>query len=130
LSSTPDLPQWLSDAIDSLAAGDVDGWTRIYTPDAVHEFPFAPEGNVRRLQGREEIAAYMAHLPERIRFGTFSDVRVREVGDELIIEADGHHHRVSDGTPFDLSYVWFMTLHDGRVSRWRDYMSPQRPGSK
>ena len=66
----------------------------------------------------------MCQLLELIRFGSLSDVRVREVGRELIIEAIGHHRRVSDDTAMDLSYVWFLTLLDGKVTQFRDYMNP------
>ena len=122
MSPTSTLPEWFARAISSLQAGNVDGWMDIYTPDAVHEFPFAVEGAVRQLTGRDAIAAYMRRLPEIIRFGSLSDVRVREAGDELIIEATGHHRRVADDTPRDLGYVWFITLRDGQVAHFRDYM--------
>ncbi len=124
MSPTSTLPLWFSRAIDALKAGDVDGWVQIYAPDAVHEFPFAPPGAPRRLEGRDAIAAYLRQLPGRIRFGALSDVRVREAGDELIIEATGHHHRLRDETPSDLSYVWFITRRDGQVAHIRDYMNP------
>jgi len=124
MSSTSVLPGWLARALESLQAGDIDGWMSIYAPGAVHEFPFAPEGAVRSLAGRDTIAAYMRALPARIRFGSLSDVRVRETGDEVIVEATGHHHRVSDGAPRDISYVWFIARRDGRVTRIRDYMNP------
>jgi ketosteroid isomerase-like protein len=126
MSPTSTLPKWFSDAVDSLAAGDTDAWSKIYAPDAVHEFPFTREGVARRLEGRDEIAAYMSLLPGRIRFGAFSDVRVREVGDELIVEAEGHHHRL-DGAPFDVRYIWFITVRDGLVSLFRDYTLPLQP---
>ncbi len=121
---TSTLPGWFARAIEALQAGNIDGWTEIYAPDAVHEFPFAPEGAIRRLEGRDAIAAYMRQLPQRIRFGSLSDVRVREAGDEVIIEATGHHRRVADDTPRDLNYVWFITLSDGKVISIRDYMNP------
>jgi uncharacterized protein len=124
MSPTSSLPGWFARAIEALQAGDVNGYLEIYAPDAVHEFPFAPEGAVRCLEGREAITAYMRQLPERIRFGSLSDVRVREAGDELIIEATGHHRSIPDGTPRDLSYVWFITLRDGQVTHIRDYMNP------
>jgi uncharacterized protein len=121
---TSHLPKWFAHAIEALQAGNIDGWMQIYAPDAVHEFPFAPEGAIRGLEGRDAIAAYMNQLPQRIRFGSLSDVRVREAGDELIIEATGHHQRIPDGTPRVLSYVWFITLRDGKVTHFRDYMNP------
>jgi hypothetical protein len=55
------------------------------------DFPFAAEGQAKRLEGRDEIAAYMRQLPGRITFGSFENIRVREIGDEVIMEADGHH---------------------------------------
>jgi hypothetical protein len=66
----------------------------------------------------------MGQLPKLIRFGSLSDVRVREVSNELIIEATGQHRSVSDDTPRELSYVWFITLRDGQVTHFRDYMNP------
>jgi uncharacterized protein len=124
MSPASALPEWFARAVESLATGDVDGWMAIYARDAVHEFPFAPEGATRRLEGRDAIAAYMSQLPARIRFGPLSDVRVREAGNELIVEATGHHRRVADDAPRELSYVWFITHEDGRVSHFRDYMNP------
>ncbi len=121
---TSTLPPWFTRAIEALQAGNIDGWMDIYTPDAVHEFPFAPEGTPQSLEGRDAIAAYMSQLPSRIRFGSLSDVRVRQADDELIIEATGHHHRLPENTPRDLSYIWFITLRGGKASHIRDYMNP------
>ncbi|MGF6935063.1 ketosteroid isomerase-like protein [Paraburkholderia sp. UCT70] len=124
MAPTSDLPEWLVSALKALQAGDVDGWMKMYAADPVHEFPFAPAGWVTKLEGRHAIASYMAHLLASIRLGSFSDVRARQVGNELIVEATGHHRRVSDNAPWELSYVWFITLREGRVTHFRDYMNP------
>ena len=124
MSPVTSLPEWLARASEALTAGHIDGWMEIYAPDAVHEFPFAPEGAPSRLVGRDAIIAYMRQLPGRIRFGHFSDIRVREAGDELIVEATGHHRNVADDTPRDISYVWFITRRNGHVTHFRDYMNP------
>ena len=124
MSPTSDLPSWFEQALGSLRSGDVEGWMTIYAPDAIHEFPFAPEGAPRALVGRDAIAAYMRQLPSLIRFGALSDVRSRQAGDELIVEATGHHQRIADGIARDLSYVWFITRQNGKVTRFRDYMNP------
>ena len=79
---------------------------------------------MHRLEGRDAIADYMRNLPRRMRFGSFSDVRVREAGEEVIIEATGHHRNIADDTPRDLDYVWFITRRDGQVTHFRDYMNP------
>lgn len=128
MASASVVPGWLADAFDCLAAGDVDGWASIYSPDAVHEFPFAPREDERRLVGRDAIAARLREVFDaekgRLRFGSFDNVRVREAGDEVIIEGDGHHRRTTDGTPVEIGCVWFITRHDGQVTRFRDYMNP------
>ncbi len=124
MSPTSSLPEWFALAIQALQKGDINGWMEIYASDAVHEFPFSPAGGVDRLEGRETIATYMSQLPSRIRFGPLTDVLVREAGDELIIEAVGHHQRVSDSAPRDIRYVWFITRRDGKVTHIRDYMNP------
>jgi len=126
MSFTTDFPDWLADALDALKSGDVDGWMEIYAPDAVHEFPFAPEGGVGRLDGRDEIRGYMSGVVNAglLRFGPYSDVRVRDAGDETIVEANGNHERTSDDAPLLLSYVWFITRRDGLVTHFRDYMNP------
>jgi uncharacterized protein len=125
--SADTFPQWLSDAIDGLASGNVDAWMDVFNDDAVHEFPFAAPGALQRLEGKEAIKRFMVDIAGRIRFGTFSDVQVRETGDEVVIEAEGHHWDAATGDPFDLRYVWIITRRDGRVTRLRDYMGPRRP---
>lgn len=124
MSPTSVLPNWLEQATKALQASDINGWMTIYDPDATHEFPFAPDGAPRVLIGREAIGAYMSQLPTMIHFGALSDVAVREAGDELIVEATGHHLRVSDNAAREISYVWIITLRDGKVRRFRDYMNP------
>lgn len=121
---TYSLPTWFASAVESLRSGDLDSWMNIYTDDAIHEFPFASDNAPSRLVGRGAIAAYLQHLPELVRFGSFTYENVRELGDELIIEATGHHRRVLDDAPRDVSYVWFIKLRDGKVSQFRDYMNP------
>jgi uncharacterized protein len=64
-----------------------------------------------------------------VEFESFEDLRVREAGDELIVEATGHGKRPGTGEPFHMRYVWFITHQDGRVSRFRDYTFPLRPRS-
>lgn len=126
MTPTNEFPDWLGSALDALISGDVDGWMNIYAPDAVHEFPFAPDDGIHRLEGRGEIQAYMSGVTDAglLRFGPFSDIRVREVDDETIVEANGHHQRTSDGAPLALSYVWFITRRNGLVTQFRDYMNP------
>ncbi|WP_031468810.1 nuclear transport factor 2 family protein [Sciscionella sediminilitoris] len=124
MAPTSTLPDWLSRSLDALKSGDVDGYLEMYAPDAVHEFPFAPEGAPRRLEGRAAIADYMRGLPGLLRFGPFTDIRVRQAEDETIVEFTGHHHSIPDDAPRDIDYVFIITRRDGEVTHIRDYMNP------
>ncbi|MCA1220615.1 nuclear transport factor 2 family protein [Streptomyces sp. 8L] len=124
---TEELPPWLSDAMQGLVSGNLDAWMDAFAEDAVHEFPFAAPGAPRRLEGKEAIRTFMTALSGHLRFGGLSDVRVRETGEDTVIEAEGHHRDGATGAPFDLRYVWIITRRDGRVTRLRDYMGPRRP---
>lgn len=121
--TTATAPAWLARALEALRAGDVAGFLQMYDDDAVHEFPFAPEGRPKRLEGKAAITEYMSKLPATGRLDSL-DMQVREVGDEVIVEASGHGKRPGSGEPFQRQYVWFITHKNGRVSRFRDYMNP------
>lgn len=124
MTTTPVLPDWFAKALDAMIAGDVAGWMSIYAPDAVHEFPWVPEGRVQRLEGWHAINEYMGRLASggRLRFGSFEVIGSHESEDALVVELIGHHFRGE--TPVELGYVSVMTLRNGKVTRFRDYMNP------
>lgn len=122
MTTTSTAPAWFTKAIDAFRAGDIATYLEMYADDAVHEFPFAPEGRPSRLEGKAAITAYMSQIPRTSRVDSF-DMNVRVVGDELIVEATSHGTR-ADGKPFHGQYVWFLTHVNGRVSYFRDYMNP------
>jgi ketosteroid isomerase-like protein len=123
------IPEWLVTAAMGLATGDVDAWMQMYADDAVHEFPFAANGAVQRLDGKPAIRAYMAAMGGSVRFGTLDDVHVRELPDGVLVEAEGHHFDAVTGAAFDLRYLWIITRRDGLVIRLQDYMGPRRPAA-
>ncbi|MDQ2739063.1 MAG: nuclear transport factor 2 family protein [Actinomycetota bacterium] len=127
MSDEPLLPKWLAESAIGLASGDIDAWMAMYADDAVHEFPFAAPGAVQRLVGKDDIRAYMTAMSGSVQFGSLDDVRVRQWGDGVLIEAQGHHVDAVTGAPFELRYLWIITRQDGLVTRLSDYMGPRRP---
>ena len=124
---TAQLPDWFATALEGLRTGDVDRFIAIYGENAVHEIPGAQPPRPARLEGRATIAAYMEHLPERVRFESFEVHSAHEDGDQLIVEAEAHGARLDNNEPFDMRYVWFVTHDGGHVSHFRDYMVPLPP---
>lgn len=90
------------------------------------EFPFAPQGRPRRLEGREAVAAYMRAYPDHIDLHDFPELRIHETTDPatIVVEMRGVGRLVRTGAPFDMTYIAVVTVRDGRIAAYRDYWNP------
>ena len=106
-----------------LLAGDFTGWMDLWAEDAVMEFPFAPPGRPRRLDGRAAVAAYMAGFAELIRLDTIEERAVHRTGDPevIVVEMSARGQLVPTGSPYEMSYVAVLTVRDGLIAHYRDY---------
>ncbi|WP_030608562.1 nuclear transport factor 2 family protein [Streptomyces sclerotialus] len=105
---------------------DIAAWTGLWAEDGVMEFPFAPEGWPRRLEGKEAVAAYMRHYPGHIDLHDFPDLRIHRTEDPetIVVEMRGVGRLVKTGKPFDMTYIAVVTVREGRISSYRDYWNP------
>ncbi|MBB5121853.1 phenazine biosynthesis protein PhzA/PhzB [Streptomyces eurocidicus] len=105
---------------------DIPAWTGLWADDAVMEFPFAPPGWPRRLEGREAVAAYMRDYPDHIDLHDFPDLRIHETTDPatLVAEMRGTGRVTATGRPFEMTYIAVVTAHNGRFTSYRDYWNP------
>ncbi len=105
---------------------DISGWVALWAEDGVMEFPFAPEGRPRRLEGREAVAAYMRPYPDHIDLHDFPDLRIHETTDPgtIVAEMRGVGRLVETGRPYDMTYIAVVTVRDGRITSYRDYWNP------
>ncbi|WP_217168249.1 nuclear transport factor 2 family protein [Streptomyces sp. AC512_CC834] len=105
---------------------DMDGWVGLWADNGVMEFPFAPDGRPRRLEGREAVAAYMRHYPDHIDLHDFPDLHIHETTDTrtVVVEMRGVGRLVQTGAPFDMTYIAVVTAEDGRFTSYRDYWNP------
>ncbi|MFD7293610.1 nuclear transport factor 2 family protein [Streptomyces sp. NPDC059897] len=105
---------------------NISGWVGLWAEDGVMEFPFAPPGRPRRLNGREAVATYMRHYPDHIDLHDFPELRIHETTDPrtIVVEMRGVGRLVETGGPFDMSYVAVVTVEDGHITSYRDYWNP------
>ncbi|WP_411117295.1 nuclear transport factor 2 family protein [Streptomyces sp. 058-1L] len=108
------------------AAGRVDEWVTLFAPDAVLEFPFAPDGVERRVAGRDALVAHMRHFPETFDV-EFGDLVFHETVDPSLVIAEFR----STGTarPTGKSYEQtcisvVRTDDDARITHYLDYWNP------
>lgn len=105
---------------------DIAAWVALWAEDGRMEFPFAPEGRPRQLQGRDAVAAYMRHYPDHIDLHDFPELRIHQTTDAetIVVEMRGVGRVVRTGAPFDMRYIAVVTIHDGRITSYRDYWNP------
>ncbi|MEU5540440.1 nuclear transport factor 2 family protein [Streptomyces sp. NPDC020362] len=105
---------------------DIDGWVGLWADDGVMEFPFAPDGWLRRLEGRRAVAAYMRDYPDHIDLHDFPDLRIHETTDPrtIVVEMRGVGRLVQSDSPFDMTYIAVVSVRHGRITAYRDYWNP------
>ncbi|RII08748.1 putative PhzA/B-like protein [Streptomyces sp. YIM 130001] len=105
---------------------DIPAWTDLWAEDALMEFPFAPDGWPRRLEGREAVGAYMRDYPDHIDLHDFPELQVHRTTDPetIVVEMRGVGRLVETGRPFDVNYIVVVTVRDGRITSCRDYWNP------
>ncbi|WP_395298172.1 nuclear transport factor 2 family protein [Kitasatospora hibisci] len=116
-----------------LLAKDIPGWVGLWAEHGVMEFPFAPPGRPRRLEGRAAVADYIRDYPDHIDLHDFPDLRIHETTDDgtIVVEMRGVGRVVATGAPFDMTYIAVVTVEDGRFTAYRDYWNPlavEQPG--
>ncbi|MFF5515404.1 nuclear transport factor 2 family protein [Streptomyces coeruleorubidus] len=105
---------------------DIDAWVGLWAEDGVMEFPFAPPGRPRRLEGKEAVAAYMRPYPDHIDLHDFPDLRIHRTTDPetIVAEMRGVGRLVKTDSPYDMTYVAVVTVRDGLIASYRDYWNP------
>ncbi len=97
----------------------------LFCPDGVMETPYVSPGSPGRWQG-PAIAAHLGTLSGVIRLADFSLVAAypAQDGATTVLEYDGTVHLEKKGTRFRQRYVGIVTLRDGRIALWREYLNP------
>nr|WP_145488663.1 MULTISPECIES: nuclear transport factor 2 family protein [Streptomyces] len=113
---------------------DIPAWVALWAEDGLMEFPFAPDGRPRRLEGKEAIAAYMRPYPDHIDLHDFPDLRIHQTTEPetIVVEMRGVGRMVATGAPFDMTYIAVVTVRDGHFTSYRDYWNPlavKEPGT-
>jgi ketosteroid isomerase-like protein len=105
---------------------DIPAWVDLWAEDGTMEFPFAPPGRPRRLEGKEAVAAYMRPYPDHIDLHDFPEVRIHETTDPetIVVEMRGVGRVVATDGPFETTYVAVVTVRDGLIVSYRDYWDP------
>ncbi|MER7659996.1 MULTISPECIES: nuclear transport factor 2 family protein [unclassified Streptomyces] len=105
---------------------DIPAWVDLWDEAGVFEFPFAPDGRPKRLEGKAAVADYMRGYPDHIDLHDFPYVEIHRTltPETIVVEMRGVGRLVETGSPFDMSYIAVVTVQNGLITRYRDYWNP------
>jgi ketosteroid isomerase-like protein len=112
--------------LDFLLAKDMRGYLGLWHEDAVAEFPFAPAGFPRRLDGIAALTDYLVDYPETLNIARITHLAVHETADPTVVVAEfgATGTVVATGKPYEISYIAVVTVVDGTIRHYRDYWDP------
>ena len=96
----------------------------MFAEDVIFEFPYAPDGLPKRLDGRAALSAHLERIGPLLSFGTMELGDVHAAGETVIFEFACAGAGTKTGEPYNQSYISVVTLRDGRIARYRDYWNP------
>ena len=96
----------------------------LFTEDVLFEFPYAPEGLPRRLEGISALVDHLARLRPMLDLGEFRLHAVHPADETVVFEFSCMGEGVATGQPYQQDYISVVTLREGRIVRYRDYWNP------
>ena len=116
----------LSEHLRLVSSGQIDEWVKLFAPDGVLEFPYAPAGVPNRVQGHEALLAHMSSFPATFDI-EFVDILFHETVDPTLAIAE--FRTAGRAIPTQKAYEQtcisvLYTDDEGRITRYSDYWNP------
>jgi ketosteroid isomerase-like protein len=126
MSNTPSAVDLLRHSFDRFLAKDMKGWSLLCADDVVAEFPFAPHGSPKRLEGRDALYGYLRDYPKVIDVRSIPHLRVYATAEEnvAIAEWSSSGKVLANGNDYEMTYATFVTFRDGLIVNYREYWNP------
>jgi ketosteroid isomerase-like protein len=94
--------------------------------DVVFEYVISVPGYPRRVAGRQGIIDLYRDYGDYMTVHSADSLRVYRDPDAsvVVLEYEVHGASVATGRPYDNRFVSIVTVRDGKVTHWRDYLDP------
>jgi len=116
----------LAEHLRLVSSGRIQEWVDLFAPNGLLEFPYAPEGVPRRLQGHDQLLGYMSHFPETFDV-EFVDLVFHDTNDPglAIAEFESTGRAVATGKPYEQTCISVVYTDDqGKITRYVDFWNP------
>jgi ketosteroid isomerase-like protein len=114
--------------IEEGLAGFVDGehFFDLLAEDVIFEFVISVPGYRRRVDGRRAVAELYRGYGSNIVLQSADELAVHRDGEAsvIVLEYAVHGQAVPTGRAYDNRFVSVITIKEGKVTHWRDYLDP------
>ena len=108
--------------------GLVDGedYFDLLADDVVFEYVITVPGYPRRVEGRQGIIDLYSGYDAFMKLNSASNLRVYRDPDAsvVVLEYEVHGETVQTSRPYNNRFASVVTVKDGKVAHWRDYLDP------
>jgi len=98
----------------------------IYAEDLVVEFPYAPDGHTRKLEGPEAFLAFFSRISSFAEGFSIGSATLVSEGDRFTAEYHGSATFKSTGLPYEQDYVLVAIVKDGKLAHLKEHYDPLR----
>jgi uncharacterized protein len=110
--------------LEGLADGE--DYFDLLADDVVFEYIISVPGYPRRVEGRQKVIDLYGGYGDFMTMHTADNLRIyrdREAS-VVVLEYEVHGQSARTGRPYDNRFVSIITVKDGKVTHWRDYLDP------
>ncbi|EFC85095.1 nuclear transport factor 2 family protein [Parafrankia sp. EUN1f] len=114
-------------ALRAGCAMNIEALLALMAPDGHIEWPYHPTGAPARLNGRDEIRAYVASAAKApIRWDDFVGLVMHETADPevVIVEYEANGTVTTTGATYRQRIIAVFRVRNGQIVSYRDYLNP------
>jgi ketosteroid isomerase-like protein len=114
----------IREGLEGLVEGE--DYFDLLADDVVFEYVISVPGYPRRVEGRQNIIDLYSDYDTFLAVRSADNLHVYRdpVASVVVLEYEVHGESVQTGNAYDNRFVSIITIRDGKVTQWRDYLDP------
>ena len=114
----------IREGLNDLAEGE--DYFDLLADDVVFEYVISVPGYPQRVEGRQNVIDLYFDYDSFMTVRSADNLRVYRdpAASVAVLEYEVHGESVQTGRTYDNRFVSIVTIKDGKVTRWRDYLDP------
>ncbi|KYG60633.1 isomerase [Bdellovibrio bacteriovorus] len=111
--------------LEYLSTGNISAWMALWNEGGVLEFPFGLKEYPAQVSGNEAIHEYIRHFPNYLKIEfTKPTYHLTEDPNLVIAEFKGFGKMVTNGRPYNQTYISVVKTTNGKIDTYKDFWNP------